>query len=119
MLDAQSCPTLRDPMDCNPPGSSLELENQIKKHCGNQGTKSYSLLNPLILFPHSSVGKESACNAGDPALIPGLGRSSGGGHGNPLHYSCLENLHGQQSLVGYSPSGHKESFQPHQPHTTE
>ena len=39
-------------------------------------------------------GKESACNAGatgDVRLIPGLGRSPGGGHGNPLQYSCLEN----------------------------
>ena len=36
-------------------------------------------------------GKESACNAGDLGLIPGLGRSRGGGHGNPLQYSCLEN----------------------------
>ena len=42
-------------------------------------------------FPHSSVGKESACNAGDLALIPGLGRSPGEGNGNLLHYSCLEN----------------------------
>ena len=42
-------------------------------------------------FPHSSVGKESACNAGDPGLIPGLGRSPGKGNGNPLQYSCLEN----------------------------
>ena len=41
--------------------------------------------------------------------IPGLGRSPGGGHGNPLQYSCLENPHGQRSLVGYSPRGHKES----------
>ena len=35
-------------------------------------------------FPGSSAGKESACNAGDPGLIPGLGKSPGGGHGNPL-----------------------------------
>ena len=41
--------------------------------------------------------------------IPGLGRSPGGGHGNPLQYSCLENLHGQRSLAGYSPWGRKES----------
>ena len=41
-------------------------------------------------FPHSSVGKESACNAGDPGLIPGLGRSSAEGNGNPFQYSCLE-----------------------------
>ena len=38
-------------------------------------------------FPHSSVGKESACNAGDPGLIPGLGRSAGKGIGYPLQYS--------------------------------
>ena len=37
------------------------------------------------------VGKESACNAGDPALIPGLGRSPGKGNGSPLQYSGLEN----------------------------
>ena len=42
-------------------------------------------------FPHGSVGKSSACNAGDPGLIPGLGRSPGGGHGNPFQYCCLEN----------------------------
>ena len=38
-------------------------------------------------FPHSSVGKESACNAGDPGLIPGSGRSPGEGIGYPLQYS--------------------------------
>ena len=54
-------------------------------------------------FSGGSDGKESACNAGDLGLIPGLGRSPGGGHGNTLYYSCLENLHGQRSLVGYSP----------------
>ena len=50
-------------------------------------------------FPGSSAGKESACNAGGPSLSPGLGRSPGGGHGNPLQYSCLENPHGQRSLA--------------------
>ena len=39
----------------------------------------------------SSVSKESACNAGDPGLIPGSGRSPGEGNGNPLQYSYLEN----------------------------
>ena len=42
-------------------------------------------------FPCSSVGKESACSAGDLGLIPGLGRSPGEGNSNPLRYSCLEN----------------------------
>ena len=54
-------------------------------------------------FPGSSVGKESACSAGDPGLIPGLGRSPGGGHGNPLQFSCIENRQGQRSLAGWSP----------------
>ena len=43
-------------------------------------------------FPGGSDGKESACNAGDLGLITGLGSFPGGGHGNPLQYSCLENL---------------------------
>ena len=60
-------------------------------------------------LPGSSAGKEYACNVGEPDLIPGWGRSSGGGHGDPLQYSCLENPHGQRSLAGYSPWGHKES----------
>ena len=49
------------------------------------------------------MGKKSACSMGNLGLIPGLGRCPGGGHGNPLQYSCLENSHGQWSLVGYSP----------------
>ena len=43
-------------------------------------------------FPSGSVGKASAYNAGDPGSIPGLGRFSGEGNGNPLQYLCLENL---------------------------
>ena len=42
-------------------------------------------------FTGGSGCKESACNAGDPGLIPGLGRSPREGNGNPLQYSCLEN----------------------------
>ena len=41
-------------------------------------------------FPGGSDGKESTCNAGDLGLTSGLRRSPGGGHGNPLQYSCLE-----------------------------
>ena len=44
----------------------------------------------------------------DMGSIPGLGRSPGREHGNLLQYSCLENPHGQRSLVGYSPWGGKE-----------
>ena len=60
-------------------------------------------------FPGRSDGKESTYNAGDLGLIPGLARSAGEGNGNPFQYSCLENPHGQRSLVGYSPCGHKMS----------
>ena len=60
-------------------------------------------------FPGGSDGKESVCSEGDLGLIPGLGRSLGGGYGNPLQCSCLENPHGQRSLVGCGPCGHKES----------
>ena len=42
-------------------------------------------------FPGGSDGKVSACSAGDPGLIPGLGRSPGEGNDNPLQYSCLGN----------------------------
>ena len=58
----------------------------------------------------SIPGSRRSLGQEDPQLrkIPGLGRSPGGGHGNPLQYSCLENPHGQKSLVGYSPSCHKE-----------
>ena len=50
---------------------------------------------PSLGFPCSSVGKGSACSTGDPGLIPVLGRSPGEGNGNPLQYSCLENLMGR------------------------
>ena len=45
----------------------------------------------MHIFPGGSAGKESACNAGDPGSVPQLGRSPGGGHGNPLQSPCLEN----------------------------
>ena len=48
-------------------------------------------------FPHSSVGKESAYNAGYLGLFPRLGRSCGEGNGNPLQYSCLENPIGREA----------------------
>ena len=56
--------------------------------------------------------KNLPANAGEVGYvssIPGSGRSAGGGHGNPSQYSFLENPHGQRSLVGCSPWGHKES----------
>jgi len=60
-------------------------------------------------FPGGSDSKESACSARYLGLIPVLGRSPGGGHGNPLHCFCLESLHGQRSLLGYSAWDNRES----------
>ena len=59
-------------------------------------------------FPGSSVGKEPACNAGDPGSIPGLG-SSPGEASDPFQYSCQKNPHGQRSLAKYNPWGCEES----------
>ena len=55
-------------------------------------TSSYSRFDFLdynLGLPNGTVGKETACNARDTSLIPGSGRSHGGGNGNPLQYSCL------------------------------
>ena len=67
------------------------------------------LPTPIFLdFSGGSDGKEFTCDAGGVGSVPGLGSSPGGGHGNPLQHSCLENPHGQRSLVGYSPRGREE-----------
>ena len=64
---------------------------------------------PVFLgFSGGSDGVESSYSVVELGSIPGLGRSPGGGHGNPLQCSCLNHPHGQRSLVGYSPCGRKE-----------
>ena len=81
----------------------------------------HSNLLSNIISVVALVVKNPPANVGDirdADSVPGLGRSSGGGHGNPLQYSCLENPHGQRSLVGYSPWSRKESDTTEQ-HTTE
>ena len=77
------------------------------------------LLTPAFLgFSCGSDGKEPACDAGELGLIRGLGRSPGGGHGNSLQYSYLENARGQRNLAGYSQSmgsqrvGHDSNWAP-------
>ena len=75
------------------------------------------LVEEYLGFPGGSDGKESTCNVGDPGSIPGSGRSPGGGHGNPLQYSCLESpmdrgawrAHRVTKSHSHSPQGHKES----------
>ena len=57
--------------------------------CLSQGQPQVHLVEKG--YPGCSQDKDSACNEGDPGLIPGLGRSPGEGNGTPLQYSCLEN----------------------------
>ena len=62
-----------------------------------------------VLTPQVAlVVKNLLADAGDAGLIPGLGRSPGEGHSNPLQYPCLEKTHRQRSLASYSPWGRKE-----------
>ena len=63
----------------------------------------------------ASAGKESACNAGDLGLIPGLGRSPGAGKGNPLQYSLLENP--MDGEAWWASTGSQESDMTEQPST--
>jgi hypothetical protein len=63
----------------------------------------------IIRAPGGPDGKQSACHAGKLGVIPGLGKFPGEGNGNPLQNSCLENPHGQRSLVGFSPWVGKEA----------
>ena len=68
-------------------------------------SKSQTRLKQLSMHSHCGLpwwlsGKESAYGVGDLGSVPGLGRSLGGGHDNPLQYSGLENPHGQRSLAG-------------------
>ena len=68
----------------------------------------WMLLISKLGFPGGSVVKDTPANAGeirDMGLTPGLGRSPGGGLGNPLQYSCLKSPGGQRSLAGYSTLG--------------
>ena len=58
---------------------------------GSSWPRDWTHASCIVAFPCGSAGEESACNAGDLGLIPGLGRSSGEGKGYPLQYSGLEN----------------------------
>ena len=75
-----------------------------KSHSFDLCRKVMSLLfNTQSRFLWCSDSKESVCNAEGLGLMPRLGRSPGGGHGNPLQNFSLENPNGQRSLAGYSP----------------
>ena len=83
----------------NAPGPSVpeipqqlsENTNSICFHFGGMTELKFIDIHITEGFPGGSDYKESSCNVGDPGLIPGLGRSHGEGHGNPVQYSCLEN----------------------------
>ena len=80
------------------PQNFKQYFKNLKSFLPKRQAIAYSFLFVIIkCFPGGSDGKESVCNAGDLGLIPGLGRSPGGGHGNPLQYSCLENSLGEET----------------------
>ena len=62
---------------------------------------SMTVRSTTVHFPGGSESKESACSVGDLGSTSGLGASPGGGHGNTLQYSCLENPQGQRKLTGF------------------
>ena len=73
---------------------SILQEKAKKERCREAGRGGKEPVNELAALPAPSwrlSGKEPACQAADAGSIPGSGRSPGGGHGNPLWYSCLEN----------------------------
>ena len=76
----------------------MNLEPVIQSELNQKEKKKYCILTHIYMesreIPRRLSGKESACSAGnarDLGLSPGLGRSPGGGNGNPFQYSCLEN----------------------------
>ena len=103
-LVAQSCPTLRNPMDCSLTSSSVHgiLQARILEWVATPFSRGP--FQPRSFQPRdqtqvshtagrffTSWATREACNVGDPGSVPGLGRSSGEGNGYPLQYSCLEN----------------------------
>ena len=98
----QLCPTLCDSMDCSLPGFSVHgiLQARTLEWVAIAFSNIYVCIYIYIYthtytytygFPGGSDSNESACNARDPVLIPGSGRSPGEGNSKPFQYSCLEN----------------------------
>ena len=81
--NALQCSCLENPMDR---GITLP-----QSHAKTLSSPHHFYFFDVTSLPLWLSDKESACNVGDPGLIPGLGRSPGEGHGSPLQYSCLEN----------------------------
>ena len=100
--------------------SEEEEENMPKSlYCGVRGRNRWDRSSGLGRaslnisgFPGGSDGKESTCNVGDLGSIAGLERSPGGGHDNPLQYSCLENPMDRgawQAAIGWQRVWHDSS----------
>ena len=79
----------------------MVLRYRIGQLCVQLGASQVAL---VVQNPPAKAG-----DAGDMGLIPGSERSPGGGHSNPLHYSCVENPMDRGALASYSSYGHKES----------
>ena len=95
-VDAQSCPTLSDPMDCSLPGSTVHgiFQARVLEWAAIAFSDICVQVHVNWASQVALVVKYTADNAGgvrDAGSIPGLGRSPGGGHDNLLQYSCLEN----------------------------
>ena len=111
---AQSCLTLSDPMDCSLPGSFVHgiFQSRVLEWVAISFSRNKTLLVIKVHYPWTWASLVTQTIKNLPAIrktwVWSLGRSPGGGHGNPLQYFCLENPYGQRSLVGYSPWGHKE-----------
>ena len=125
VLSHQSCLTLCDPMDCSPPGCSVHgVYSHSDRDKANDIVQMWENEKGLCLrfegvpvtrgFPGGSVVKNLPVNAGDSSLIPGSGRSSGGGNGSPLKYSCLENLIDKgawwATVQGVARAGHNGAY---------
>ena len=95
---AESCPSLSNPMDSSPPGSSIFAIFQARVL--EWGAIAFSSIGASLV---AQAVKKFAWNAGDLGSILGLGRFPGEGNGNPFQYSCLENSLDRRAWWGYSP----------------
>ena len=86
----------------------VKLKNKIQLN--KYSLRNFHIYNTVLLtmrFPGGSVVKNLPVDAGETGSIPGSGRCPGGGHGNPIQYSCMENSR-QRRLVSYNPWGYRE-----------
>ena len=102
-LRLQWLPKARIPKPGPPLGAALKPASEAATGLQTGFHGKLLMSKHLQGFSGGSVVKNLPANARDSGLIPGPERSPGEGNGNPLPYSCLENPHGERSLVGYSP----------------